>query len=214
MKASVEASTASMEASIASMNASMEDMEASMEAPPGSFHGIFRESFHGIFRESFHGSYHGSYRFHEASTKAFTKASTKASTEVLPRIRKVPRKHFHGFLGFSSMEASGSFHGRLEAQRLPRKLPRNLFVKAFDVVSTKGWKLHPRNFTVYLHGSFRSFHGISAASTTAPTDIFALYTTLPSVEPTTCSTTWLTLTLCTRRRGFHRTLVGCCVSLG
>ena len=64
----------------------------------------------------------------EASTEAFTKAftSTKASTEVLPRklprIRKLPRKHFHEFLGCSSMEASGSFHGRSEAQRLPRKV--------------------------------------------------------------------------------------------
>ena len=78
-----------------------------------------------------------------ASTKAFTEASTKASTEVfprkLPRIRKLLRKHFHGILGFSSMEASGSFHGRSEAQRLPRKL-----------ASTKIWKPHPRNFFVLL----------------------------------------------------------------
>ena len=64
------------------------------------------------------------------STEAFTKASTstKSFTEVLPgklpRVRKLPRKHFHGFLGFSSMEASGSFHRRSEAQRLPRKLSR------------------------------------------------------------------------------------------
>ena len=102
----------------------------------------------------------------------------------LPRIRKPPRKHFHGVLGFSSMEASGSFHGRSEAQRLPRKLPRKLFVKAFEVASTKSWKLHPPNFTFYFHGSFRSLHGISAASTTATTDILVLHITVPPVELT------------------------------
>ena len=81
-----------------------------------------------------------------ASTKASTETSTKnkASTEVLPRIQKLPRKYFHGFSGFSStMEASGCFHGKSEAQRLPRKLPQKLFVKAFEVASTKSWKLHP-----------------------------------------------------------------------
>ena len=94
------------------------------------------------------------------------------------------------------MEASGSFHGRSEAQRLSRKLPRKLFVKAFGVASTKSWKLHLRNFTFYFHGSFRSFHGISAASTTAPTDIFVLYTTIvPPVELHTFSATWLTHTV-------------------
>ena len=88
------------------------------------------------------------------------------------------------------MEARGSFHGRLKAQRLPRKLPRKLLVKAFGVASTNSWELPPRNFTFYFHGSFRSFHGISAASTTALTDIFALYTTVPPVELTNFSTTW------------------------
>ena len=87
----------------------------------------------------------------KASTKAFTEASTKVSTEVLPR--KLPRKHFHGYLGFSSMEASGSFHGRSEAQRLRRQLPRKLFMKAFEAASTKSWKLHPRNSTFYFRGS-------------------------------------------------------------
>ena len=64
--------------------------------------------------------------FTGASTKAFTETSTNAFTEVLPqqlsRIRNVPRKHFHGFSGFSFMQASDSSHGRSEAQRLPRKL--------------------------------------------------------------------------------------------
>ena len=55
----------------------------------------------------------------------------------LPQIRKLPPKHFYRCLGFSPMKASGSFQGRSEAQRLPRKLPRKLFVKAFEVASTK-----------------------------------------------------------------------------
>ena len=149
------------------------------------------------------------------SSKAPTKSSTEASTEVrprkLPRIRKLPRKHVHVYLGFSSMEASGSFHGRSEAQRLPRKLPGKLFVKAFEVASTKRWKLHPRNFTLYFHGSFRSFHGFSAASTTALTDIFVLYTTVPPVKLTTFSTTWLTHTVY-ETKGVSP-YIGCCVSL-
>ena len=49
---------------------------------------------------------------------------------------ELPRKHFHGFLGFGAMEASGSFYGRSEAQRLPRNLRRKLFVKA----STKAFR--------------------------------------------------------------------------
>ena len=93
------------------------------------------------------------------------------------------------------MEAGGSFHGRSEAQRLPRKLPRKFSAKAFEVASTKSWRLHPRNFTFYFHGSFHSFQGISAAPTTARTDIFVLYTTVPPVELTTFSTTWLTHTV-------------------
>ena len=186
----------------------------------GSFH-----RFHGSFH-SFHERFHGRYgSFHgspppEASTESTTEASASMKlprklSRKLPR--KLPRKCFHGFESFHESKFDGSkrqLPRKVGSSAASRKLPRNLFAKAFDVVSTKGWKLHPRNFTVYLHGSFRSFHGISAASTTAPTDIFALYTNLPPVEPTTCSTTWLTLTLCTRRRGFHRTLVGCCVSLG
>ena len=98
------------------------------------------------------------------------------------------------------MEASGSFHGRLEAQRLPRKLSRKLFAKAFEVVSTKNWKIHPRNLTFYFHRSFTSFHGISAASTIASTDIFIVYTTVPPVELTTFSTTWLTHTVYETKR--------------
>ena len=190
-----------------------------------SFHEIFHGNFHGISGRcrgshchgSFHGSFYESFHFHEkkasteASTKAFTEASTKASTEVLPRklprIRKLPRKHFHRFLGFSSMEASGSFHGRSEAKRLPRKAS----MKAFEVVSTKSWKPHPRNFTFYFHRSFRSFHRISAASTTAPTDRFVLYTTMPPVELTTFSTTWLTHTVY-ETKGVSP-YIGCCVSL-
>ena len=127
----------------------------------------------------------------EAPTKASTETSTKVSTEELPRkflrIRTLPRKHLHGFLGFSSVEASGSFHGRSEAQRLPRKL----FVKA----STKIWKLHPRILTFYFNGNFRSSQGISAASTTAPTGIFVFYPSVPPVELATFSTTWLTHTV-------------------
>ena len=96
-------------------------MKASMKKNPGNFHGFSRRCrgshFHGSFRgtfyesfhfhESVHESLHGS--FHESfqecfrgstSTKAFMKAPTKASTEVLPRklprIRQLPRKHFHG----------------------------------------------------------------------------------------------------------------------
>ena len=113
----------------------------------------------------------------------------------LPRIRKLPRKNFHGCFGFSFMEVSGSFHGRSEAQRLPRKLSRKFFAKAFEAASTKSWRLHPRNFTFYFHGSFHSFHGILAASTTAPTDICVLHTTVPPVELTTFLTTWLTHTV-------------------
>ena len=123
-----------------------------------------------------------------------------------PRIRKPPRKHFHIFLGFSSMEASGSFHGRSEAQLLPRKLPRKLFVKAFEIASTKSWNLHALNLMFYFHGSFPSFHGNSAASTIAPTDIFVLYTTVPPVELATFSTTWLTHNVY-ERKGFPRTIV-------
>ena len=189
MKSSVEASTASMEALMeameasakasveASVKAAMEDMEVSMEKNLEA----------------------STEAFTKASTKAFTENSTKASSEVLsrklPRIRTLPRKHSHGYLGFSSMEAIGSFHGRSKAQRLPRKLQRKLFVKSFEVASTKSWKLHPRNFTFYFNGSFRNFGEISAASTTAPTGIFVLYTTVPPVELTTFSTTWLTHTV-------------------
>ena len=68
-------------------------------------------------------------------------------------------------------------------------------MKAFEVASTKSWKLHPRNLRFYFYGSFRSFHGISAAFATAPTDVFVLYTTVPSVELTAFSTTWLTHTV-------------------
>ena len=201
-----------------------------------SFHESFHESFHGSsgrchgshFHGSFHGNFHRSFheRFHEsftkacteASTKAFTEASTKA-TEVLPRkfprIRKLPRKHFHGFLGFSSMKASGR---RTEGWKLSgfhenfhESFHENFFVRAFDVASTKSWKLHPRNCAFYFHGNFRSFHGISAASTTAPTDIFVFYTTVPPVELTAFSTTWLTHTMYETKRVSPYN--GCCVSL-
>ena len=197
-----------------------------------SFHESFHGSFHGSsgrchgshFHGSFHGNFHRSFheRFHEsftkacteASTKAFTEASTKA-TEVLPRIRKLPRKHFHGFLGFSSMKASGR---RTEGWKLSgfhenfhESFHENFFVRAFDVASTKSWKLHPRNCAFYFHGNFRSFHGISAASTTAPTDIFVFYTTVPPVELTTFSTTWLTHTMYETKRVSPYN--GCCVSL-
>ena len=133
----------------------------------------------------FHGSFHGFESFHESTSSD---------------------------IGFSSMKASGSFHGRSEAQRLPRKLSRTLFVKAVEVASTKSWKLHPWNFTFHFHGSFRSFHGISAASTTAPTDIFVLYTTVPPVELTTFPTTWLMHTVY-ETKGVSP-YNGCCVSLG
>ena len=136
MKASVEASTALMEASIRSMKAygrygtfheekiPEASTEASMEAVKDAAEVTSTEA------------------FTKASTS--TKASAKASTEVLqrklPRIRKLPRKHFNVFLDFSSTEAIGSFRGRSEAQRLPRKLPRKLFLKA---TSTEFYVLLP-----------------------------------------------------------------------
>ena len=99
-----------------------------------------------------------------ASMQASTEASRKLLRKLprkLPRIRKLPRKPFHGILGCSSMEASGSLHERSEAQRLTRKLPRKLFVKAFEVASTK-----VGNVGSYIHGilCFTSMEA-SAAST-------------------------------------------------
>ena len=93
----------------------------------GSFHS-FHESFRGSFRESFHGrygSFHGK-KIPEAFTEAFgnafmeiasTKAFTKASTEVhprkLPRLRKLPRKTFHGFYVLVPLkQAAASTEGR------------------------------------------------------------------------------------------------------
>ena len=125
----------------------------------------------------------------EASTETSKKASTSTKSSTEASTKELP------CLGFSSLEARGSFHGRSEAQRLLRRLPHKLFVKAFEVASRKRWRLNPWNITFYFHGSFRSFHGSSAASTTAPTDIFVLYTTVPPVELTFFSTTWLTHTV-------------------
>ena len=48
----------------------------------------------------------------EASKKASTEASTKMLQRKHPRIQKLSRKNLDGILGSSSMEASGSFHGR------------------------------------------------------------------------------------------------------
>ena len=191
---------ASVEASIAFMEASTEDMEASIKKNTASTEASVEvvEDAAGVTST-------------EASTEAYTKASTEVLPRKLPRIRKLPRKHFHRFLGFSAMEASGSFHGRSEVKRLSPKLPRKLSVKAFEVASTKSWKPHPRKFTFYFHGSFRSFHRISAVSTTAPTDIFALYTAVPPVELTTFSTSWLTHTVYETKGVLP--YIGCCVSL-
>ena len=98
------------------------------------------------------------WKFMKASVEASTAsmetsiASMKASIASMEKkCRKLPRKCFHGsfhgfeifheiFLGFSglsSMESSGSFDGRSEAWRLPRKLLRKFFMKAFEVASTK-----------------------------------------------------------------------------
>ena len=159
----------------------------------GSFHGSSRRCRGSHFHETFHESsttasteasmevasmkafprnftfyFHGSFRSFHGSSVASARASTEASTEVSTKLlRKLPRKHFHGILRFTSMEASAV---STEAQRLPRKPPRKLFVRAFKVASTKSRKLLLRKFTFYFHGSFYSFHGISAASTTAPTE--------------------------------------------
>ena len=109
MKASVEASTALMEASIRSMKAygrygtfheekiPEASTEASMEAVKDAAEVTSTEA------------------FTKASTS--TKASAKASTEVLqrklPRIRKLPRKHFNGFLDLiSRKQSAASAEGR------------------------------------------------------------------------------------------------------
>ena len=150
---------------------------------PGSFLGSFREIFRGRrFHESFDGSFHGSSgrAMEVTSTEACTivSTSTEAVTEALPRklprVRKLPRKHFHGFLFYFR---GGKWH-------LPQKVGSSAdstkaSTKAFEVASTKSWKLRPLIFTFYFLRSFPSFHGISAASTTAPTDIFVLYTAVP-----------------------------------
>ena len=106
----------------------------------------------------------------EVSSEAFAKDSmqvtstntfmdSKASTKALPQIftfcfigikRQLPRK-----VGSSATSTND---------------PRTRFVKAFEYASTKSWRLHPRNITFYFHGNFRSFHGISASSTTVPTE--------------------------------------------
>ena len=130
MKASVEASKqwklplAFMEASIASMKvsiASMEAMEASMKASVDAFSWkLPMEDMEASTREKIQ---EASMEVVEdaaevTSAEAFTKASI--STEKLPR--KLQRKHFHGFLRFTSMEASGNFPGRSEAPQFPRKV--------------------------------------------------------------------------------------------
>ena len=184
MKASVEASTASVQASIACMKASIASTKDFMEVVKDSMKTSMEDM----------------------------KASMEEKTRTFPRIRKLPRKHFHGCLGFISMEASSSFQGRSNAQSLPPQLPRKLFMKAFKVASKKSWKLHQGDLTFYFRGRFRSLHRISAASTTAATDILALYTTVLLVEVTNFSTTWFTNTVY-ETKGVSP-YIGCRVSWG
>ena len=191
----VEASMkASMKASVqASVKDSMEDMEASMEKknPDASTESFAKASMEvGSTKASTEASMEvvedaAEVTSMEASTEASTstKASTKASTEVLPRklprIRKLPRKNSHGFLCFFFFGSN---------RQLPRKV-------GSSAASTNSWKLHPRIFTFHFHRSFRSFHGLSAASTTGPSDISLLCTAVSPVEFNTFSTTWLTNTV-------------------
>ena len=131
-----------------------------------------RRRFHESFHEGFHQSFHES-----AFTEAFTEASTEASTEVLPP--KLSGKCFHrsfheSFHESNSTEIYVSVPSKQAAAPTDsRKLGgfhEKLSRTALEAASTKSWKLHPRNFTFCFHGSFRGFHGISAASTTAPTE--------------------------------------------
>ena len=99
-----------MKASVEASTASMETSIASMKASIASMEKKCRKLPRKCFHGSFHGSFHAFEIFHEI---------------------------FLGFLGLSSMESSGSFDGRSEAWRLPRKLLRKFFMKAFEVASTK-----------------------------------------------------------------------------
>ena len=108
----------------------------------------------------------------------------KASTKARPRIL---RFLFHG--------SKRQLPRKVGSSADSKKASAKVFRESSEVASTKSRKLHPRNLTFYFHGSFRSFHGISAASSTALTDIFLLYTTVPPVELTTFSTAWLTHTV-------------------
>ena len=115
----------------------------------------------------------------EASTTAFREASTKVSTKALAPIT---RYYFHG-----------------SKRQLPRRVGGSAAsTKAFrESLSSfhESWKLHLRNFR------FTSMEA-SAASTEShrlPRQLsriyFVLYTTVPPVELTTFSTTWLTHTV-------------------
>ena len=149
------------------------------ESLRGSFHGSSGRCRGSHFHGSFH-NFHGS--FHRGFPESFHESTSTELYILLPwKLSELPRKlsgfheifheslheSFHRILRFTSMEASAA---STEAQRLPRKPPRKHFVKSFEVVSTKSRKLPPQSFTVYFHGSFRSFHGSSAASTKASTE--------------------------------------------
>ena len=81
----------------------------------------------------------------KASTESFTKACTKTFTDSKASTKALPK-----LLPLSFMESSGSFHGRSEAHRLPRKVSRTLPVKALKIASMKDWKVHSMNIFVSL----------------------------------------------------------------
>ena len=148
--------------------------------------------------ESFHGSFHGNNgRYGSFHGKKIQKASTKALARIL---------------GFSSVEPSGSVHGKSEALR-------KLFVEAFQT-STEfyvllPWELPqlPRNLSGFhwqLSRNLSGFHDISHGYS-----LIVLYSTVPPVELITSSTTtWLTHSVYETKGVSPYIYNGCHVSFG